>query len=33
MAVTEAEPASDFTGDYRENGPEVWRVRIGRTAV
>lgn len=33
MAVTEAEHASDFTWDYLENDPEVWRVRIGRTAV
>jgi uncharacterized protein (DUF2249 family) len=25
-----AEHAGDFTWDYLEEGPEVWRVRIGR---
>ncbi|HEU5418051.1 MAG TPA: DUF2249 domain-containing protein [Streptosporangiaceae bacterium] len=29
----EAEHAGDFTWDYLENGPEVWRVRIGRPAA
>ena len=27
----EAEHAGDFTWDYVEEGPVVWRVRIGRT--
>ncbi|TRY17391.1 DUF2249 domain-containing protein [Tessaracoccus rhinocerotis] len=27
-----AEHEGQFTWDYEENGPEVWRVRIGRTA-
>ncbi|GAB3814586.1 DUF2249 domain-containing protein [Tessaracoccus terricola] len=26
-----AEHEGEFTWDYLENGPEVWRVRIGRT--
>ena len=26
----EAEHAGDFTWSYLEEGPEVWRVRIGR---
>ncbi len=26
-----AERPGAFTWDYRESGPEVWRVRIGRT--
>ncbi|HUY03776.1 MAG TPA: DUF2249 domain-containing protein [Rhodocyclaceae bacterium] len=26
----EAESKGQFTWDYLENGPEVWRVRIGR---
>ncbi|SDL70682.1 DUF2249 domain-containing protein [Tessaracoccus oleiagri] len=25
-----AEHADEFTWDYLENGPEVWKVRIGR---
>jgi uncharacterized protein (DUF2249 family) len=29
----EAEHAGGFTWDYLENGPEVWRVRIGRPAA
>ena len=29
----EAEHAGAFTWDYLENGPEVWRVRIGRSAA
>jgi len=28
----EAEHAGDFTWDYLEQGPEVWRVRIGKPA-
>lgn len=28
----EAEHADQFSWDYLEQGPEVWRVRIGRTA-
>jgi len=28
----EAEHADDFTWDYLEQGPEVWRVRIGKPA-
>ena len=28
-----AEHAGSFTWDYREQGPEVWRVRIGRSAT
>ncbi|HEX7083816.1 MAG TPA: DUF2249 domain-containing protein [Gaiellaceae bacterium] len=28
----EARFASDFTWDYLEQGPAVWRVRIGRPA-
>jgi uncharacterized protein (DUF2249 family) len=28
-----AEKAGEFTWDYVEQGPEVWRVRIGRTLV
>jgi uncharacterized protein (DUF2249 family) len=28
-----AEEAGQFTWDYLEQGPEVWRVRIGRTAA
>jgi uncharacterized protein (DUF2249 family) len=28
----EAEHAGDFTWDYVESGPDLWRVRIGRTA-
>ncbi|MEO9222285.1 MAG: DUF2249 domain-containing protein [Mycobacteriaceae bacterium] len=28
-----AENQGEFTWDYLEEGPEVWRVRIGRTAV
>ena len=27
----EAENAGEFTWEYLEEGPEVWRVRIGRT--
>lgn len=27
----EAEMEGQFTWDYLERGPEVWRVRIGRT--
>ena len=27
-----AERAGTFTWDYLESGPDVWRVRIGRTA-
>ncbi|HEX6498728.1 MAG TPA: DUF2249 domain-containing protein [Micromonosporaceae bacterium] len=27
-----AEHAGRFTWDYLEQGPEVWKVRIGRTA-
>lgn len=27
-----AEHAGDFTWDYLEEGPETWRVRIGRPA-
>ena len=27
-----AEHADQFSWDYLESGPEVWRVRIGRTA-
>ncbi len=27
-----AERAGQFTWDYLEQGPSVWRVRIGRTA-
>ncbi|MBK5248062.1 MAG: DUF2249 domain-containing protein [Actinomycetales bacterium] len=29
----EAENAGEFTWDYLEEGPEVWRVRIGRTSA
>ncbi len=29
----EAEHANEFTWEYLEEGPEVWRVRIGRTAA
>jgi uncharacterized protein (DUF2249 family) len=29
----EAERRGEFTWDYLEQGPEVWRVRIGRRAV
>jgi uncharacterized protein (DUF2249 family) len=29
----EAEHAGDFTWEYLESGPEVWRVDIGRPAV
>jgi uncharacterized protein (DUF2249 family) len=29
----EAENAGEFTWEYLEEGPEVWRVRIGRTAA
>ncbi len=28
-----AERAGEFSWDYVEQGPEVWRVRIGRTPV
>jgi uncharacterized protein (DUF2249 family) len=28
----EAEHAGDYSWDYLEQGPEVWRVRIGRVA-
>lgn len=28
-----AELADQFTWDYVESGPEVWRVRIGRTGA
>lgn len=28
----EAEHAGQFTWEYLEQGPEVWRVRIGRPA-
>lgn len=27
----EAENAGEFTWEYLEEGPEVWRVRVGRT--
>lgn len=27
-----AERAGEFTWDYQEQGPQVWRVRIGKTA-
>ncbi|GAA4899434.1 DUF2249 domain-containing protein [Tessaracoccus lubricantis] len=26
-----AEHPGEYTWDYEENGPEVWRVRIGKT--
>jgi uncharacterized protein (DUF2249 family) len=29
----EAEHAGDFTWEYLESGPEVWRVDIGRPAA
>jgi uncharacterized protein (DUF2249 family) len=29
----EAENAGEFSGEYLEQGPEVWRVRIGRVAA
>lgn len=29
----EAEHAGQFTWDYLEEGPQVWRVRIGRSAA
>ncbi len=29
----EAENAGEFSWEYLEEGPEVWRVRIGRTAA
>lgn len=29
----EAEHAGQFTWEYLETGPEVWRVKIGRRAV
>ncbi len=29
----DAEHKGDFTWDYLEEGPEVWRVRIGRPAA
>ena len=29
----DAEHNGDFTWDYLEQGPEVWRVRIGRPAA
>jgi len=29
----EAENAGEFSWEYLEQGPEVWRVRIGRTAA
>jgi uncharacterized protein (DUF2249 family) len=29
----DAEHTGEFTWDYREEGPEVWRVRIGRAAA
>jgi uncharacterized protein (DUF2249 family) len=29
----EAENAGEFSWQYLEEGPEVWRVRIGRTAA
>ncbi len=29
----EAEHAGQFTWDYLEAGPEVWRVKIGRQAA
>jgi uncharacterized protein (DUF2249 family) len=28
-----AEKAGEFSWDYVEQGPEVWRVRIGRTFI
>lgn len=28
----QAENAGEFSWEYLEEGPEVWRVRIGRTA-
>ncbi len=29
----DAEHSGDFTWEYLEEGPEVWRVRIGRPAA
>jgi uncharacterized protein (DUF2249 family) len=29
----QAESPGEFTWDYLENGPEVWRVRIGKPAA
>lgn len=29
----EAQHAGEFTWDYLESGPEIWRVRVGRTPV
>lgn len=29
----EAENAGEFSWEYLEEGPDVWRVRIGRTAA
>jgi uncharacterized protein (DUF2249 family) len=29
----QAENTGEFTWEYLEEGPEVWRVRIGRTAA
>ena len=29
----QAEHTGRFTWDYLEDGPEVWRVRIGRTSA
>ncbi|QDO89686.1 DUF2249 domain-containing protein [Ornithinimicrobium ciconiae] len=29
----QAEHTGEFTWEYLEEGPEVWRVRIGRTAA
>jgi uncharacterized protein (DUF2249 family) len=29
----DAQFSGDFTWDYLEQGPEVWKVRIGRTAA
>jgi uncharacterized protein (DUF2249 family) len=29
----EAENTGEFSWDYLEQGPEVWRVRIGRVAA
>lgn len=29
----EAEHSGEFSWDYLEQGPEVWRVRVGRVAA
>ena len=28
----QAQARGEFTWDYLQNGPEVWRIRIGKTA-